>query len=59
MSEPGDPNGDGFVRFGHMGHVNAQMIMALLGTVETGLNAIGYKHGCGGLEAASKILSSI
>ena len=59
MSEAGDPNGDGFVRFGHMGHVNAQMIMALLGTVETGLNAIGYKHGCGGLEAASKVLSSI
>ena len=59
MSEPGDPNGDGFVRFGHMGHVNAQMIMALLGTVETGLNAIGYKHGCGGLEAAGKVLSSI
>ena len=59
MSEPGDPNGDGFVRFGHMGHVNAQMIMALLGTVETSLNAIGYKHGSGGLEAASKVLSSI
>ena len=59
MSEPGDPNGDGFVRFGHMGHVNAQMIMALLGTVETGLNAIGYKHGSGGLEAASKVLTSI
>ncbi|GIR85076.1 MAG: septum site-determining protein [Rhodobacterales bacterium] len=59
MSEPGDPNGDGFVRFGHMGHVNAQMIMALLGAVETGLNAIGYKHGSGGLEAASKVLSSI
>ncbi|NCX71139.1 MAG: aminotransferase class V-fold PLP-dependent enzyme [Rhodobacteraceae bacterium] len=59
MSEPGDPNGDGFVRFGHMGHVNAQMIMALLGAVEAGLNAIKYKHGNGGLEAASKVLSSI
>ena len=59
MSEPGDPNGDGFVRFGHMGHVNAQMVMALLGAVEAGLNAIEYKHGNGGLEAASKVLSSI
>lgn len=59
MSEPGDPNGDGFVRFGHMGHVNAQMVMALLGAVESGLNAIEYKHGNGGLEAASKVLSSI
>ncbi|NCX58495.1 MAG: alanine--glyoxylate aminotransferase family protein, partial [Rhodobacteraceae bacterium] len=51
--------GDGFVRFGHMGHVNAQMIMALLGAVEAGLNAIKYKHGNGGLEAASRVLSSI
>ena len=59
MSEPGDPNGDGFVRFGHMGHVNAQMVMSLLGAVDAGLNAIEYKHGNGGLEAASKVLSSI
>ena len=59
MSEPGDPHGDGFVRFGHMGHVNIQMVMALLGTVETGFRAIGYKHGNGALEAASEILSSI
>ena len=59
MSELGDPNGDGFVRFGHMGHVNAQMVMALLGSVDAGLNAIEYKHGNGGLEAASKVLSSI
>ena len=59
MSEADDPNGDGFVRFGHMGHVNTQMVMALLGTVETGLRAIGYKHGNGALEAASEILSTI
>jgi len=59
MSEPGDPDGDGFVRFGHMGHVNTQMIMALLGAVETGLRAIGYNHGNGALEEASEILSSI
>jgi alanine-glyoxylate transaminase/serine-glyoxylate transaminase/serine-pyruvate transaminase len=59
MSEPGDPYGDGFIRFGHMGHVNTQMVMALLGTVETGLRAIGYKHGKGALEAASEVLQSI
>ena len=59
MSEPGDPDGDGFVRFGHMGHVNTQMIMALLGAVETGFKAISYNHGNGALEAASEILSSI
>ena len=59
MSEAEDPYGDGFVRFGHMGHVNTQMVMALLGTVETGLKAIGYEHGNGALEAASEILSTI
>ena len=59
MSEPGDPYGDGFIRFGHMGHINTQMVMALLGTVETGLRAIGYKHGKGALEAASEVLQSI
>ena len=59
MSEPEDPHGDGFVRFGHMGHVNTQMVMALLGAVETGLRAISYKHGDGALEAASEILSTI
>ena len=59
MSEAEDPHGDGFVRFGHMGHVNTQMVMALLGTVETGFKAIGYTHGGGALEAASEILSTI
>ena len=59
MSEAEDPHGDGFVRFGHMGHVNTQMVMALLGAVETGLRAIDYKHGKGALEAASEILSTI
>ena len=59
MSESEDPHGDGFVRFGHMGHVNTQMVMALLGAVETGLTAIDYKHGKGALDAASEILSAI
>ena len=59
MSEAEDPHGDGFVRFGHMGHVNTQMVMALLGTVETGFKAIGYTHGGGALEAASEVLSTI
>ena len=59
MSEADDPYGDGFVRFGHMGHINTQMIMALLGTVETGLRALDYKFGEGALDAASEVLSSI
>jgi alanine-glyoxylate transaminase / serine-glyoxylate transaminase / serine-pyruvate transaminase len=54
MSSPEDPNGDGFFRFGHMGHVNAQMIMGLIGTVEAGLCALDIPHGPGACDAAAK-----
>ena len=47
MAEPGDPAWHGFFRFGHMGHVNGQMIMGLLGGVEAGLCALGIEHGAG------------
>lgn len=57
MSEPEDPTGLGFFRFGHMGHVNAQMIMALLGTVEAGLAAIGAPYQAGGVSAAAQVIA--
>ena len=57
MSEEGDPNGDGFFRFGHMGHVSAHMIMGLLGTVEAGLSALNIPHGAGGVAAASHVIA--
>lgn len=56
MAAPDDPAWHGFFRLGHMGHVNGQMIMGMLGGIETGLNAIGVPHGKGGLEAAAKVL---
>jgi alanine-glyoxylate transaminase/serine-glyoxylate transaminase/serine-pyruvate transaminase len=54
MSSPEDPKGEGFFRFGHMGHVNAQMIMGLIGTVEAGLCALDIPHGAGACESAAK-----
>lgn len=57
MSTPSDPNGDGFFRFGHMGHVNAQMIMGMLSTVQTGLMALDIPHGSGAIEAAASVLA--
>jgi alanine-glyoxylate transaminase/serine-glyoxylate transaminase/serine-pyruvate transaminase len=57
MSEPDDPQGTGFFRFGHMGHVNAHMILGLLGVVETGLGALGIPHGRGGVTAAAEVLA--
>ena len=54
MSSTEDPKGEGFFRFGHMGHVNAQMIMGLIGTVEAGLCALDISHGAGACDAAAK-----
>lgn len=57
MSEEGDPKGTGFFRFGHMGHVNAHMVLGLLGTVEAGLAAIDVPHGAGGVSAAARVVA--
>jgi len=57
MSTPIDPKGDGFFRFGHMGHVNAQMIMALLGTVQAGFCALDIDHAPGAIEAAARVIA--
>ncbi|MCC1494661.1 alanine--glyoxylate aminotransferase family protein [Cognatishimia sp. F0-27] len=59
MSEPDDPKGTGFFRFGHMGHVNAPMILGLLGVVEAGLDALDIPHGKGGVSAAARQLASV
>ncbi len=57
MSEEGDPDGTGFFRFGHMGHVNAHMILGLLGVVEAGLGALDIPHGRGGVTEAARVLA--
>ena len=57
MAEPGDPAWHGYLRFGHMGHVNGQMIMGLLGGVEAGLIALNIPHGQGALEAAAHAIA--
>lgn len=58
MSEPGDPAGDGFFRIGHMGHVNAQMVMGMLGSIQAGLTALDIPHGSGALEAAAGVIAA-
>ena len=49
---------DGCFRLGHMGHVNAQMVMAMLGGVETALAALNITRGKGALEAAAATLAA-
>ena len=58
MATPEDPHADGFFRIGHMGHVNAQMIMGTLGSIQAGLIALGIPHGLGGLDAAARVLAA-
>ena len=43
-------------RIGHMGHVNAPMILGVLGSIEAGLTAIGASVGGSGVAAASSVL---
>jgi alanine-glyoxylate transaminase/serine-glyoxylate transaminase/serine-pyruvate transaminase len=47
----------GYFRIGHMGHVNTQMIMAVLGTMEAGLQALSIPHGRGAVDAAAHVIA--
>lgn len=46
-----------YFRIGHMGHVNAHMIMSVLGTIQAGLFALGIPHGPGALDAAARVIA--
>ncbi|WP_170404271.1 pyridoxal-phosphate-dependent aminotransferase family protein [Ruegeria arenilitoris] len=48
---------NGYFRLGHMGHVNGQMVMAILGGIETAMAAQNIPRGKGALEAAAAVLS--
>lgn len=57
MGNEDDPKGDGYFRFGHMGHVNTHMILGLMGSVEAGLGALKIPHRPGGVTEAAKVIS--
>ena len=57
MAEPDDPAWHGFFRLGHMGHLNAHMLMGALGAIEAGLVALDIPHGGGALSAAAKVIA--
>jgi alanine-glyoxylate transaminase/serine-glyoxylate transaminase/serine-pyruvate transaminase len=46
-----------YLRIGHMGHVNAHMVMGVLGSLQAGMTALGIPHGPTGLEAAAKVIA--
>ncbi len=57
MATEEDPRADGFIRFGHMGHLNAQMMLAAIATTQAGLMAIGAPLASGAVDAAAQIIA--
>jgi alanine-glyoxylate transaminase/serine-glyoxylate transaminase/serine-pyruvate transaminase len=58
MAPPDDPAWHGYFRVGHMGHVNAHMVLGVLASIDAGLKALNIPHGTGALEAAAKVVAS-
>ena len=58
MAEPGSPESHGYFRIGHMGHLNPQMVMGMLGSIEAGFVALDIDHGAGALSAAVRALAA-
>ena len=59
MVEDGAPGWDNYFRLGHMGHINAQMILGALGTIEAGLKAVNLPHASGGMERAAAVIADL
>ena len=55
LAPEGDPAWHGYFRIGHMGHVNAHMVLGTLGAIEAGMVDLGIAHGSGGLVAAARV----
>jgi len=51
----GELNNRGF-RIGHMGYVNAPMVMGVLGVIETALHALQWYNGSSGVASAADVL---
>ena len=57
MAEEDAPEWHHFFRLGHMGHINAQMILGALGVIEAGLKAVDLPHKRGGVERAAAVIA--
>ncbi len=58
MAERTAPEWHHFFRLGHMGHVNAQMILGALATIEAGLMAVDMPHDPGGALKAAELIAA-
>lgn len=46
------------LRVAHMGHMNAAVLMGVLGAMEAGMIALSIPHGPGALEAAARVIAA-
>ena len=53
LKAPGGPAKEDYLRIGHMGHVNAHMVLGLLANLQPGMAAMQIPHGPTGLERRS------
>jgi len=52
-----DGRKEDYLRIGHMGHVNAHMVLGLLANLQAGMGAMQIPHGPTGLEAAINVIA--
>lgn len=57
MAPLDSPDWHGFFRLAHMGHLNPHMVLGALGSVQTGLVALGIPFRRGGLDAAGEVIA--
>ena len=57
MADQEDPKIHDFFRIGHMGHINATMILGVISTIDVALKALKIPHGQYALEAATDTLA--
>lgn len=57
MAEMHEDAWHGFFRIGHMGHVNAHMVLGMLGSLQAGLSALDIPHGAGAMDAATDVIA--
>ncbi|AJE45986.1 pyridoxal-phosphate-dependent aminotransferase family protein [Celeribacter indicus] len=58
FGEMGSAEADGYFRIGHMGHVNAHMVLGIVGAMETAFAALDIPHRTGGSVAAAQFLAT-
>jgi alanine-glyoxylate transaminase / serine-glyoxylate transaminase / serine-pyruvate transaminase len=57
MALPEEPAYADYLRIGHMGHVNAHMVLGVLASIEAAMQALDVPHGAGALDAAAAVVA--